>query len=654
MDSTDEDTRLARRLRSAGRLDLDQLNPLLERARRSAEVSFAGLLVSSGLISDDELEFFLFQGDSDEQTLVAERRAPRPEFPGWAPGQRVAGYALEEVLGRGGMGVVLRARHLATGRAVALKGLLYTDVDAIARFTREAQAQAAVDDHPNVVRVYEAGNLDGQCYLAMELLGGGDLAQRLKLEGGLPPREAAAIVAQLARGLDHVHTQGILHRDLKPQNVLFDANGTPKLVDFGLALVAGAERLTETGQVLGTPAYMAPEQAMGETAVDARTDVYGLGAILYACLTGHAPFRGELGPVLEQVVHQAPERPSARARGLDPGLEAVCLRALAKDPAARFPDAASLAAALEPFALGEVSAPPARSPLGIPLAALGLGLALGFLGGRLTAPAAPVAPVAEAPPAAPAAEAPPAAPVADPAPAKGSAPPPPPVTEADLVPWSRVMLPWPKSAPGRARPWVLGWVRSVTGEPGARQVAVVLGGFEIGPVEFVPGLLRHDGLGVGAEAEIAYDDRAHPTPCTIRRRLGPMALVEFVDGDRTWVPVLWLQLQGEGVDPGEDADTDVHFALWNQTEQYYPGVIVARDPSESRVRIAFLDGDVVWVPSEELRSVPEPGDSVFFRDPEEQPLPARFVRRLSPWVVEVEDEDGTRHPVDLGRLVVLP
>ncbi|MCA8924823.1 MAG: serine/threonine protein kinase, partial [Planctomycetes bacterium] len=349
----EEDTHLARRLHAAGRVPLEQLSPLLNRARsqraQDPEASLGRLLVNSGLISGDELEHLLHQDPAlDERTLVAERPGAAPEAPPhWHPGARVAGYVLEAELGRGGMGVVMRARHLGTGRLVALKGLLYDDLDGIERFTREVTAQAAADDHPNVVRVYEAGQAGRQCYLAMELLTGGDLAGRLKRDSALAPREAAAVVAQLARGLAHVHAQGILHRDLKPQNVLFDGHGTPKLVDFGLARLQGVEGLTQTGQILGTPSYMAPEQALARDDVDARADVYGLGAILFACLTGRPPFQGQLADVLTRVVSEAPPQPSSLVPDLAPELEAICLRALSKRPGARYPDAASFAEALE-------------------------------------------------------------------------------------------------------------------------------------------------------------------------------------------------------------------------------------------------------------------------------------------------------------------
>jgi formylglycine-generating enzyme required for sulfatase activity len=274
-------------------------------------------------------------------------------------GDRVSDYVLERELGEGGMGSVFVARHVTTGQEVALKVMLVdpdVNAGALERFRREGQAQAAGGKHPNVLQVHTAGEQAGCAFLVMELARGGDLKARLR-QGPLEPRAAAALIAGLARGLAHVHAQGVLHRDLKPGNVVFDDGGAPKLMDFGLARLAGADKLTQTGTMLGTPAYMAPEQAGGE-AVDERADVYGLAAVLYHCLTGRPPFAGDSTFVLvRKVLTEKPTRPREVNPAVPPALEQLVLRALSKPPEARFPTAKALADELDRFLAGELVAP---------------------------------------------------------------------------------------------------------------------------------------------------------------------------------------------------------------------------------------------------------------------------------------------------------
>jgi serine/threonine protein kinase len=248
------------------------------------------------------------------------------------------------------MGAVFVGVHRATGARRAVKTLqpeaLSSGAEEQERFRREALAMARLD-HPNLVTVHTA-ELDGPTpYLVQDLLEGGSLHDRLK-RGPFPIDEAVEITRQLAAGLGHAHEHGVLHRDLKPHNVVFDAEGRPVVVDFGLARLSAEQRMTQTGAVLGTPAYMAPEQASGLGEVDARTDVYGLGAVLYALLTGGAPFAGGgLYATLDRVLHKPPAPPSAARPEVPAGVERVCLRALEKDPDARFASMEAFGAALE-------------------------------------------------------------------------------------------------------------------------------------------------------------------------------------------------------------------------------------------------------------------------------------------------------------------
>ena len=245
--------------------------------------------------------------------------------------QQVGPYRIERELARGGMGVVYAATDSETGARVAVKvclGLGELEAEARARFEREAQALARLR-HPAIVSVH-AARFDDPPYLVQALLPGGSLSERLAT-GPLPISAALQVVRRVGEALAYAHAQGVLHRDLKPENVLFDDRGQAQLADFGLAGFLSGERLTQTGALLGTPAYMAPEQATDAKRVDARADVYGLGALLYACLTGRAPFadRGGVVQTLNALLTQPPT-PVARLRpDVPPALAAACERALA-------------------------------------------------------------------------------------------------------------------------------------------------------------------------------------------------------------------------------------------------------------------------------------------------------------------------------------
>jgi tetratricopeptide (TPR) repeat protein len=296
--------------------------------------------------------------------LTAPSAAPRPCAADLATAASVPGYELLGELGRGGMGVVYRARHLGLNRLVALKVLLagaHAGARERAYFRAEARAVARLR-HPNVVQVYDIGQHDALPYFSLELVEGPDLETRLGDER-LPPREAAQVVEVLARAVQHAHEQGIIHRDLKPKNVLLaGAPATPvnecvpKITDFGLAKLLGSERPRgSTQSVLGTPHYMAPEQAAGlRDRIGPATDVHALGAILYRLLTGVPPFDADTVPdILIQVRTREPALPSRLESRVPRDLDTICLKCLHKDPARRYATAAALADDLRRFRSGE-------------------------------------------------------------------------------------------------------------------------------------------------------------------------------------------------------------------------------------------------------------------------------------------------------------
>jgi TolB-like protein/Tfp pilus assembly protein PilF/predicted Ser/Thr protein kinase len=260
-------------------------------------------------------------------------------------------YELLEEIGRGGQGVVYRARQKSLNRIVALKviGLAHWATEAhVKRFRLEAEAAASLE-HPGIVPIHEVGERDGACYFSMGLVEGGQLDAVAKREP-IPLRHAAELVAKLARTVSYAHEHGILHRDIKPGNILLDAAGEPHLTDFGLArLVETESTVTRTMEVLGTPSYMAPEQAVGKNAgVTSATDVYGLGAVLYQLLTGHPPFAG--GTTYETVrlvLDTEPRQPRLLNPKVDRDLATICLKCLDKDQQRRYSSALALAEDLE-------------------------------------------------------------------------------------------------------------------------------------------------------------------------------------------------------------------------------------------------------------------------------------------------------------------
>jgi serine/threonine protein kinase/tetratricopeptide (TPR) repeat protein len=260
-------------------------------------------------------------------------------------------YELLEEIGRGGQGVVYRARQKSLNRTVALKviGLGQWATQAhLKRFRREAEAAANLD-HPCIVPIYEVGECEGSCYFSMNFIDGGQLDEVAKRQP-ISFRNAAELIAKLARTVHYAHEHGILHRDIKPGNILLDAKGEPHLTDFGLArLLETKSTVTHTMDVLGTPSYMAPEQAVGNNArVSSATDIYGLGAVLYQLLTGHPPFAG--GTTYETVrlvLDTEPRQPRLWNPKIDCDLATICLKSLEKDPQRRYSSALALAEDLE-------------------------------------------------------------------------------------------------------------------------------------------------------------------------------------------------------------------------------------------------------------------------------------------------------------------
>jgi TolB-like protein/Flp pilus assembly protein TadD/predicted Ser/Thr protein kinase len=260
-------------------------------------------------------------------------------------------YELLEEVGRGAQGVVYRARQKSLNRTVALKviGLGPWATEAhLKRFRREAEAAASLD-HPGIVPIHEVGESDGYCYFSMKFVEGGQLDEVVR-DGPISTRQAAELIAKVARTVHYAHEHGILHRDIKPGNILLDANGEPHLTDFGLArLVETESTVTRTKEVLGTPSYMAPEQAVGDTNnLTSATDVYGLGAVLYQLLTGQPPFAG--GTTYETVkllLEKEPRPPRLLNPKVDRDLSAICLKCLEKDPKRRYSSSLALAQDLE-------------------------------------------------------------------------------------------------------------------------------------------------------------------------------------------------------------------------------------------------------------------------------------------------------------------
>ncbi len=292
-----------------------------------------------------------------------------PFNPTLQPGIILAGYRIEAQLGRGGMGVVYRAVHERLGRTAALKVLspeLAQDEEYRVRFVRESQLAASLE-HPNVLPVYDAGETEDVLYLAMRYVDGSDLREVLRQEGSLTPERTLELIAQVASALDAAHEAGLVHRDVKPANILIDRTGRVFLSDFGVAKRTGGTQLTRTGSFLGSVDYCSPEQIEGKS-LDGRADVYALGCVLYQCLTGQPPYERETEVA---VIHAHLSEPAPAVTTVRPdlprSLDGVVVTAMAKHPEVRFQTAGAIAGALraaldtDTVAAGEPPSWPSRA-----------------------------------------------------------------------------------------------------------------------------------------------------------------------------------------------------------------------------------------------------------------------------------------------------
>ena len=278
-------------------------------------------------------------------------------------GTKLGNYEIESILGRGGMGVVYKARQLNLDRSVALKILpptLSSDSSYVKRFEREARAIAALN-HPNIVQIYDVGQEGQTYYYTMEFIDGASLDDILFQRGAVPLERAVRIVARTANALAYTHKRGIVHRDIKSSNIMIDALGIVKVTDFGLALQEKTRRMTVEGGIVGTPEYMSPEQASGETAT-ALSDIYSLGVVFYELLTGRVPFEADtpLG-VIRKIQTEEPAPPRSIKPEIPPGVEKIILKMMAKDPKKRHPNCRAILADLRRFRIREPISPPLPS-----------------------------------------------------------------------------------------------------------------------------------------------------------------------------------------------------------------------------------------------------------------------------------------------------
>ena len=298
----------------------------------------------------------------DDDTVIDDGDATSGDKPAGEFGR----YELLSLLGAGGMGQVWRARDSQTNRVVALKVLPENsahDEEPRERFRRECQAVAQLTE-PHVIPIHDFGDIDGRLYLNMRLVDGTDLRTLIKEHGAMPPQRAVAIIAQVAGALQAAHDVGLVHRDVKPSNILVSANDFAYLIDFGIAHASEDHTLTKAGQTIGTAAYMAPEAIGAAVKTHSRVDVYALACVLYECLTGQPPFASDMGVqgMIAHHLHTAPPRPSVTNPGVPAALDAVIAKGMAKDPDERYPTVQALAVAARAAVNGSDMASDAATP----------------------------------------------------------------------------------------------------------------------------------------------------------------------------------------------------------------------------------------------------------------------------------------------------
>ena len=317
--------------------------------------AIAQLLSLVGEFTQTELDGILSKTAVPVRSSIPSRPSRRLEV-----GHEFDGYRVEAEISRGSMGAVFRGHHEALDRSVAIKVLLAGDLASAEereRFLREAESSAALD-HPNVVKVLDAGEARGAQFMVMELVTGGSLREKIPKGEGLPADEALALFEGISAGVNHAHMRGVIHRDLKPENVMISEDGRPQVTDFGLAKrveegESKGDHLTVDGALMGTAAYMAPEQARGQMRnLDVRADVYALGVMFYELLSGQLPFQGNFAQLIDRKLRADPKPLRQIAPNVPWELEAICLRAMERDPAQRYPTTQSLIEDLERYRAG--------------------------------------------------------------------------------------------------------------------------------------------------------------------------------------------------------------------------------------------------------------------------------------------------------------
>ncbi len=332
------------RTRTAWIADHVRVCPRCEEALQTVDVPGDALLAALSTVADGR------DSDTVPMRLLDLARAARTRP------AKLGRFEFQGEIGSGSYGTVFRARDPQLDRTVAIK-ILRTgrlgDKEDLDRFLREARSFAQLK-HPGIVTLYEIGQEEGQYYLVEEFVQGTTLAARMEA-GLIPFRESAEKLAQVCDALQVAHSQGIIHRDIKPANILLDAEGRPHLTDFGLAKLENDEKpMTHSGDILGTPAYMSPEQARGQALhVDARTDVYSLGVVLYELLTRERPFQGNRRMLILQVLEDEPRAPRQLSDKIPRDLETICLKAMAKSPGRRYGSVRDLAEDLRRWLTGE-------------------------------------------------------------------------------------------------------------------------------------------------------------------------------------------------------------------------------------------------------------------------------------------------------------